>query len=179
VIFFSDNGGRAREASNGIFSGAKGQVYEGGIHVPCIISWPDNIASNSVSEQTAISFDLSRSIIQLSGIDAGGLDLDGYDIIDHLVQEKEDIERTLYWRKKRGGRVHKAIRDGAYKYLIVSNEGIIEDEKLFRLVDDPSEQHNLLNKRPEKATELKKSLADWEEEVSAPRLKAFREINQY
>jgi N-acetylgalactosamine-6-sulfatase len=175
VIFFSDNGGRAREASNGIFSGQKGQVYEGVIHLPCVIRWPGKISQHTTSEQMAISFDLTRSILHLIGTRTDDLHLDGYDIIDHIVGESQDFQRTLFWRKKRGGRVHKAINDGEYKYLIVWNNDEVEDEKLFRLVEDPAEQNDLLTVMPEKAGELKDKLADWEDEVRAPRLREFKE----
>jgi N-acetylgalactosamine-6-sulfatase len=177
VIFFSDNGGRAREANNGIFSGHKGQVYEGGIRVPCIIRWPGKIARHTVSEQMAISFDLTRSIIHLSGVGTGDLYLDGFDIIGHIIREKQDVQRTLFWRKKRGERIHKAVNDGGYKYLIVWNNDSIEDEKLFNLIDDPSERNDLLMVMPGKAGELRVQLADWENEVSAPRLREFKDNN--
>jgi len=173
VMFFSDNGGRAREANNGIFSGQKGQVYEGGIHVPCIIRWPGKIDPNSISEQASISFDLTRSIISLSGISTGELQLDGYDIVNHLAREKNDIGRTLFWRKKRGGSVHKAINDGEFKYLVVLNNDTVTDEKLFKLKDDPSELNNLLIINPDKARELKEKLRRWEQDVEAPRLQDF------
>ncbi len=173
VIFFSDNGGTAREGNNGILSGQKGQVYEGGIRVPCIIRWPGKIASNSVSEQVSISFDLTRSIINLCGADTSNLQLDGYDIVKHLAGEKSNIKRTLFWRKKRAESVHKAINDGDFKYLIELNGDTITDEKLFRLGDDPSELNDLLTTYPEKAIELKEQLAEWENEVTAPRLKGY------
>ncbi len=177
VIFFSDNGGTARDANNGIFSGQKGQVYEGGIHVPCIIRWPGKINPNTSSEQISISFDLTRSIVNLSGTNTGDLKLDGYDIIDHIARGKNDIERTLFWRKKRGVIVHKAINDGAFKYLIVLNNDTITDEKLFRLRDDPSELNDLMIANPDRARELKEKLADWEHEVVAPRLEGFERSN--
>jgi len=176
VMFFSDNGGRAREANNGIFSGQKGQVYEGGIHVPCIIRWPGKIDPNSISEQPSISFDLTRSIISLSGISTGELQLDGYDIVNHLAREKNDIDRTLFWRKKRGGIVHKAINDGEFKYLVVLNNDTVTDEKLFKLKDDPSELNNLLIINPDKAMELKEELRRWEQDVEAPRLQDFSKL---
>ena len=171
VMFFSDNGGAASVANNGIYSGHKGQVYEGGIHVPCMIRWPGKIAPNTTSEQISISFDLSRSIINLSGVNTSELRLDGYDIVNHLAREKDDFERTLFWRKKRGVGVDKAIIDGAYKYLIVLTNDTITDQKLFRLKDDPSELNDLLVTHPEKANELKEKLRAWEKEVAAPRLR--------
>jgi arylsulfatase A len=177
VIFFSDNGGTARDANNGIFSGQKGQVYEGGIHVPCIIRWPEKIAPNTTSEQMSISFDLTCSIINLSGTNTSELHLDGYDIVNHIARGKSDNVRTLFWRKKRAEIVHKAINDGEFKYLIVLNNDTITDEKLFRLKDDPSELNDLMIVNPERARELREKLTDWENEVMAPRLGGFKKSN--
>jgi N-acetylgalactosamine-6-sulfatase len=172
VIFFSDNGG-ARMASNGILSGFKGHVYEGGIRVPCLIRWPGKIQGNTVSDQVSISFDLSHSILRFAGIKSEQLETDGYDIVEHIIKDHKDIERTLFWRAKRGNSVKKAIRDGEYKYLTeIVNDSILF-EKLFKLDDDPSEQIDLFNTQPEKVSCLKEKLIEWEQEVMAPRLKSF------
>jgi N-acetylgalactosamine-6-sulfatase len=172
VIFFSDNGGTA-VANNGILSGFKGQVYEGGIRVPCIIRWPGKIAAHSLSTQCAISTDLSRSILELSGAATGDLKLDGYHIIEHVRQNREDMDRTLFWRLKRGTRIRKAVRDGPLKYLVETDNGVRVDERLFNLQTDPAERKDLLPAEPERAGRLKEKLHAWEQEVTAPRLQAF------
>ncbi|MDX1285256.1 MAG: sulfatase-like hydrolase/transferase [Draconibacterium sp.] len=172
VIFFSDNGG-TKKADNGPFSGNKGQVYEGGIHVPCIIKWPGKVSEDIVSEQTCISFDLTKSILNLiePKIDE---ELDGYDILHHVINEKEDFDRTLFWRKKRGNLVHKAIRDGDLKYFTRINGDSVVFEKVVNLKVDPAEINNLLNHMPETAKELKYKLKEWEKEVQSPRLAEFK-----
>ncbi len=172
VIFFSDNGG-TKIANNGPLSGIKGQVFEGGIRVPCIIRWPGKISENSVTEQTSISFDLSKSIVKLVDGNEKNLKLDGYDILKHIVQHKENVPRTLFWRIKRGDRVQKAVRAGDMKYLISINNEEIQTEKMFDLNLDQSEKNDLLNSLPETAANLKKELLEWEEEVAAPRLANF------
>lgn len=164
VIFFSDNGGTTF-ADNGIYRSGKGTVFEGGIHVPCIIQWSWRIPANTISEQTCISFDLTRSLIELAGPDRG-IALDGYDILNHVLEGREDITRTLFWRAKRGERVQKAVRDGDHKYLIRYNADEILHEGLFDLKADPSEKENQLDISPGLANELKKKLVAWEEEVS-------------
>jgi len=172
VIFFSDNGG-TRTASNGILSGFKGQVYEGGIRVPCLIRWPGMIQGNRVSDQVSISFDLSHSILIMAGINAEQLKTDGYDIVKHVSRDLQDIERTLFWRAKRGNSIKKAIRDGDYKYITETMNDSILYEKLFKLDDDPSELNDLFNTQPLKASSLKGKILEWEREVMAPRLKSF------
>ena len=171
VLFFSDNGG-TKKANNGPFSGQKGQVFEGGIHVPCIIRWPGKVEPNSVSEQTCISFDLTSSIVNLLNKNHNQK-LDGYDILNHVIQHKEDFDRTLFWRKKRGDLVHKAIRDGKMKYLIRLQKDSVLLEKVFDLQNDPSEKQNLLSVKKEQAEELKNKLKTWENEVTAERLITF------
>jgi len=172
VIFFSDNGG-TKKADNGPFSGQKGQVYEGGIHVPCIIRWPTKLAENFVSEQTCISFDLTCSIINM--LDKNhNQNLDGYDILSHIMEQKEDFDRTLFWRKKRGELVHKAIRDGDMKYFTRIDGDSVLFEKVINLKNDPAEKNNLLIEMPETAKELKYKLEAWENEVRSPRLNDFK-----
>jgi N-acetylgalactosamine-6-sulfatase len=172
VIFFSDNGG-AKIADNGPFSGNKGQVFEGGIHVPCIIRWPGKVEAGKVSEQTCISFDLTKSIINLVEPETEEK-LDGYDILNHVIADKANFARTLFWRKKRGNLIHKAIRDGNMKYLTRMNGDSVLFEKVINLNDDPAEKNNLINQLPETAQELKYKLRIWENEVQSPRLSGFK-----
>ena len=42
LIFCSDNGGKQKYALQKPFKKGKGWLYEGGIRVPLIISWPRN-----------------------------------------------------------------------------------------------------------------------------------------
>jgi len=171
VIFFSDNGG-TKKADNGPFSGFKGQVYEGGIHVPCIIKWPEKIEKNKVSNQICMSFDITASILEIIGVE-NDLELDGTDIISHAQKNKPDINRTLFWRKKRGTNVYKAIRDGDWKYLNQSDGSIVKNEGLFNLNNDSSEKENMLEEKPELAEQLKIKIMEWEREVKAERLKSY------
>ena len=114
VIFVSDNGGFANAADMGVLRGSKSMTYEGGIRVPLIIRWPEKITAGQVSDQVSITFDLTRSILNLAGISENGNQsrsdslvskLDGYDIIDHVMKQRDELPRTLFWRGKRGNRV--------------------------------------------------------------------------
>ena len=167
IVFFSDNGAN-QVGNNGVLSGFKGNVYEGGIRVPCIIRWPEKIEAGFISDQVSISMDLSCSLIKLSGEKVAKCD--GIDIIGHISGQKPDFDRVLYWRAKRGNIVRKAVREDNLKYLAIYNQNIIKEEKLFNLKDDPSEKIDLSLDNPDKIIRLRNLIKNWEDEVKAERL---------
>ncbi len=57
VVFLSDNGAD-QTGRNAPFRSGKGSVYEGGIHVPCLLRWPPELAAGSVSQQPISAQDL-------------------------------------------------------------------------------------------------------------------------
>ncbi|SHF67639.1 N-acetylgalactosamine-6-sulfatase [Mariniphaga anaerophila] len=173
VIFFSDNGG-TKMSDNGVFSGYKGQVYEGGIRVPCIIKWPSMIPENSASDQASISFDLTLSIIARAGADISSLDLDGYDILSHVIDYKTDFDRTLFWRKKREESVVKAVRDGSMKLVVEYESDVLKNKKLYNLKTDPCESADLAEANPQMAKKLFEKLSGWEKEVQSERLSEMK-----
>ena len=162
VIFFSDNGPTTIGSAGG-FSGNKGHVFEGGIRVPCLIRWPGKISPGTTANQTAISMDLTASIAAISGVPTVRA-LDGIDIIGHVVSGAEDFSRTLFWRRKRGENIRKAVRDGSMKYIHEDDNGKIS-EYLFDLGNDPAEKVNLLNRNKAVLQKLKLLLHGWEEGV--------------
>jgi N-acetylgalactosamine-6-sulfatase len=161
VIFVSDNGGFANAANMGPLRGTKSMTYEGGIRVPLIIRWPAKIKPGQTSEQVCITFDLTKSILNLTGADAQHRNLDGYDIIDHLVQQKAPIPRTLYWRGKRGDRVWKAVRHGDNKLVTKEGEGQ-PIQSVFDLSSDPAEKNDLADSKPKLTGQLLNLLQNWE-----------------
>ena len=166
VIFFSDNG-PTKIGNAGPFSGNKAHVFEGGIRVPCLIRWPDKIEAGTISNQTAISMDLTASIAAIIHASTPR-PLDGIDIIRHVLSGAENFSRTLFWRKKRGENVVKAVRDNTMKYIYENNNGKIA-EYLFDLSTDPAERENLMKRNKQAATRSKALLRAWEEEVQPER----------
>jgi N-acetylgalactosamine-6-sulfatase len=161
-VFASDNGGFANAANMGPLNGSKGTTMEGGIRVPLIIRWPGHIAKNTESTQVCVTFDLTRSFLQLAN--ARFEKLDGYDIVSHVTDGKQDFARTLFWRGRRGERTWRAVRDGERKY-VSKTTGTETEEWLFDLATDIGETKDLIEKRPNDAKKLKKLLADWEDDV--------------
>ena len=67
VIFTNDNGGEWLSNGGPLFN-RKWTVWEGGIRVPAIVKWPGRIRAGSVSDQPAITFDWSASILAAAGV---------------------------------------------------------------------------------------------------------------
>jgi len=167
VVFVSDNGGFARAANMGPLSGAKSTTLEGGIRVPLIMRWPGRIKPGTTSSQVCATFDLTRSILNLAGAKVPAEQLDGFDLVDHITENRKDFARTLFWRGKRGERTWSAVRSGDLKYVRkVEGE---TSEWLFDLASDISEKNDLGRSRPQELKRLKKLLADWEKDVEALR----------
>ena len=166
-VFASDNGGFAGAANMGGLNGAKGTTMEGGIRVPLIIRWPGKITPGSVSNQVCVTFDLTHSFLSACGA-ASDAKLDGMDIIDHVAKDKENQERTLFWRGRRGDRTWSAVRDGDWKF-VRKTQGNQTEQWLFDLKADANEELNLRSTNSELATRLQQKLAAWDQEVQHAR----------
>ncbi len=168
VVFASDNGGIAASAHQGGLRGSKSSTFEGGIRAPLIIRWPGHIEPNSISHQVSATFDLTASFLKLAQANPGNHQLDGYDIIGHITEGRQDVSRTLFWRGKRGERTWWGVRDGDLKYVRKADGGQTEDW-LFNLSNDRGEQTNLIKTQADAAAKLKQKLTEWEQDVKAVR----------
>ena len=168
VVFMSDNGGYAL-SRNEPFRGGKGTLWEGGIRVPCVMRYPGVVPEGTETGQVSLSMDLLPTLMTAAGIpQPPGRKLDGVDLLPVVSGARRPFVRTIHFRYKRLENRRKAVIHGAMKYLW-DNGG----EYLFNLADDAHEDENLLADFPGVAAELKSKLADWEEEVRAPRLAGF------
>lgn len=169
VVFASDNGAMA-PGRNLPFSNYKSTAFEGGVRVPLIVRWPGHITPNTTSSQPSITFDLTKSFLNIAQADPlPNLPLDGIDIIAHAASNQPDVPRTLFWRAKRGERVERAVRQGRMKYYHRHLDDGSEIEYLFDLVADPAESNNLIAQHPAIAGALKLELVNWEKDVQPTR----------
>ncbi|MFQ6035266.1 MAG: sulfatase-like hydrolase/transferase [Sedimentisphaerales bacterium] len=168
VIFMSDNGA-SRSGSNLPFSGYKGNLFEGGIRVPCIAKWPGVLPEGFVSAQPCMTMDFSASIVRAAGQPAPrNRPFDGIDILELIEKNQPVRKRTLFWRARRGQWTRKAVRHGALKYISLAKGDDVQ-EYLFDLEQDPMEKNNLISSRTKVTRTLKLLLKDWEEKVKHKR----------
>lgn len=169
VIFTSDNGGEWLSRNAPLFH-RKSTLWEGGIRVPTLLRWPDQLPAGIVSKQVGITMDLTASVLAAAGVTpAASYRPDGIDLLP-LLKEQRVIDRTLFWRIKNKARDQKAVRRGRWKYLrdgVGTVDGV--HEFLFDLETDPGERQELTIEQAEMLPEFRKLLADWEADVDAGR----------
>ena len=164
VVFAGDNGG-TRSARNTPLSGIKGSTYEGGIRVPGIIRWPEHIGAGTINDEPNLTFDFTRSFAELAGVPADPQKpLEGVTLIQNLAAKNPLPERSLFWRKQRGERVWKAVRNGKWKYVATTTPSE-EKAYLYDLSTDISEQRDLAKTQRDEFTKLQRMYLAWETEV--------------
>jgi len=180
VFFFSDNGGVKNITSNEPLRGGKGMLYEGGIREPMAVRWPGVVEPGTTCDTPVIGVDLYPTIVRMTGARRPrGKLLDGVSIVP-LLMGQSDLEReAIFWHfpaylqgKAEGARDPHfrtrpagAVRVGDFKLIEYFEDGDLE---LYNLADDISEQNNLVDSMPEKATELHQIMLAWRKEVNAP-----------
>jgi len=177
LIFCSDNGGKHKHASQAPFKKGKGWLYEGGIRVPLIISWPKKIKKSFISHQMTSSIDFLPTILKVTNSDLNIKDqYDGMDISSIFTNQTNLINRDeLFWHYPHyhngsGMKPASAIRWKNYK-LIEWHEPTLLNKanqiELYDLTVDPGESNNLSLKIPEIAFLMRNKLMNWTNEVDA------------
>jgi arylsulfatase A-like enzyme len=156
VIFTSDNGPHLEGGadpdyfnSNGIFTGYKRDLYEGGIRVPTIAWWPGKIAANSRTDHLSAFWDVYPTFAELTGQEIHD-SIDGISFLPTLLGMEGQMEhKYLYWEfHEKNGR--QAIRKGDWKlvrYDVFSPEKTTTE--LYNIAEDPSESMNLAGENQE------------------------------
>jgi arylsulfatase A-like enzyme len=172
VVFTSDNGGLSVKegpftpaTSNEPLRAGKGHLYEGGIRVPWIVSWPGTIKPGQVSDEPIISQDLFPTFCALAGVKSKPVD--GLSL--PFVPGPRDVKReALCWHyphySNQGGKPSSAVRQGDWKLIEFLEDQHVE---LYNLNDDPGEKTDLAAQQPERAKALKGRLHAWRTSVNA------------
>jgi arylsulfatase A-like enzyme len=174
VCFQSDNG-PSRETRNwldgrrdpyygggaGALKGHKFSLYEGGIRVPAIVSWPARIPAGQVIREVGAAIDFFPTLLAAAGGDPSAYELDGSDITATLAEGAPSPHGDLFWELEQ----QTALRRGPWK--LVLNGRLVEGEPpedavfLANLDDDVGERRNLNQQQPALAAELTAAANEW------------------
>lgn len=179
IVFQSDHGHSQEErtfgggGSAGIYRGAKFSLFEGGIRVPAIISWPGHLPEGESRDQLATAVDWYPTVAKLAGLKNVSHRIDGQDI-STLIRSADAASPhpVFHWQTGGGKNAAWAVRKGDWKLHgnpkdTSKKAPLTADDKLFlaNLKEDPSEMKNLAKANPELVAELLKLHQDWVKEV--------------
>ena len=167
VFFFSDNGGpigtNGSGAANGPLRDGKGSVYEGGVRVPFVVSWPGTLPAGKDYDLPVSSVDVFATALAVAGL-AMPTDkqYDSVNLLPFLRGEKAGPPHDqLFWRSSTG---LWAARQGAAK--LVRKTG--RSDELYDLAADLAETKDLAGAKPEAAKQLGAAVDTWDKELVPP-----------
>lgn len=181
VVFFSDNGAPIYDSqnitpikigqnasSNGPLAGFKGNLLEGGIRVPFLMSWPGRLAENKTVGWPVSTLDLTPTFLAAAGAPPTG-NADGVDLLPYLGPKisSRGPDRALFWRFHTQWGRESAARRGPWKWIAGCEQA--GATALFNIDEDPAEKKNLIAERPDIATSLEKEFTDWSKELADPK----------
>ncbi len=155
IIYMSDNGGRTR-----ILKGGKGNINEGGIRVPLIVSGP-GIRGGVYCNEPVVGYDILPTVLDFAapgfalpkGVEGGSwkrvLQNGGAGKVDRA------IDRLVFHMGVEVEHPQSALRKGDLKLLYYWDT---RQAQLFDLAQDLGEAHDLAREQPEKVAALEQEL---------------------
>jgi arylsulfatase A-like enzyme len=174
-VYFQSDNGPSRESRNwldgrldpfyggsaGRLKGHKFSLYEGGIRVPGIISWPERIPAGQVIHGMGGAIDIFPTLLTAAGGDLSQYEVDGVNILPMLAEGAPSPDRPLFWEMD----AQTAVRHGPWK--LVLNGQLVEGAPpeatvhLAHLDDDMAEHYNLKDQHPQIVANLKTKAQEW------------------
>ena len=156
IIFTSDNGAPGYIGLpdlNKPYRGWKLTHFEGGVHIPFIVNYPNKIAAGQIYNGRVSNMDIFSTFSEIAGLKpTNDIEIDGVNILPYLTGEIQgEPDRILF---SKSGSLSFLIKEG-WKLQI----DFIQNKKwLFNLNNDPNEKVNLASINLEKLKELEELL---------------------
>jgi arylsulfatase A-like enzyme len=170
IVFTSDNGGFSTTkngtpqmpTSNLPLRFGKGWMYEGGIRVPTIIKYPNQVKAGIKTDQVIVGYDIYPTLLSLAGLPLQPKQhLDGFDIFDS--NKKEDFQsREMFWyyplKHASGHTPSAAMRQGDHKLILDLKT---DEAKLYNIKNDITEDEDLSTHNKELTLSMKNRLVSF------------------
>ncbi len=151
IVIFTNDNGAIRDSMNFPYRGTKNTNYEGGVRVPCIVSWPGVVQPGSSCDGMIHITDFYPTLISMAGGSHDQeLSIDGYDMSQLLLKPETPSPRNEIIFEVGGSVRPPAIRQGPFKLI---------GGELYNVVDDPGEMANLADINQDILQELSERVA--------------------
>ncbi len=162
VFFLGDNGGHPENRSESLpLRDYKWSLFEGGIRVPFLASFPGVFPAGLEFPHPVSSLDIFATCVALTGAAAPSR-LDGVNLTPYLRGEKTTAPHDALFFSMSG---FGAVRQGPWK-LMLAPDGT---PSLFDLSRDLEEKHDLAAAEPGRVSALRKKWEAWHIPMPAPR----------
>lgn len=179
VVFFMSDNGPSREIRNWLdgtqtpyhggstanLRGHKFSLFEGGIRVPGMISWPARIPAGQVIDEPLAAMDVFPTLLRAAGGDPARFELDGEDISAVVTDGAASPHEYLFWEQ--GNQT--AVRWGDWKLVL---NGQLEEHAepaeavfLSNVRADPSETTNVAAEHPSLVGQLRGAAEQWRDGI--------------
>ncbi len=181
LVFFTSDNGATTEAraglnqqpadggDNGQFRGFKFSLFDGGMHMPAVLSWPGVIPERQTIHEIGMHMDILPTFAKAAGVDLpSDRIIDGHDILPMAKAEAKSPHQTIFWSSS--GQL--AARRGYWKLVIngktfdrtpQGKQALTGDDALFlsNLDDDVGETHNLRHDHTDMVNDLEQATHAW------------------
>jgi arylsulfatase A-like enzyme len=187
IIFQADQGYSVEDRAMfgggdaGDLRGCKFSLFEGGIRVPAIISYPKGLPQGKVIDRMAFGVDWYNTVAELTGSEISQQS-QGHSLVPLMRDKTDRHTETMNWQTegKDDKKAQWAVRSGPWKLIANvkdprTGDALTADDKKFFLSNldmDVTESQNLAAQYPEKVAELKAIHDEWY--AGAPRSAGFR-----
>ena len=170
VISLTDNGPNGKRFNGGM-RGTKGSVHEGGVRVPCFMSWKNHLPENQIIKQNAAHIDLLPTLAELCKIEIPkNHHFDGKSLVPLLTNKNTEWEKRNIYTIHTEGELRirpAAVRTNNYR-MVVDRDG---NPHLFDMKNDASEKNDLVTQMPKVVDSLKNDLENWFKDVTQKGIK--------
>ena len=141
-----------RLGSNAPLRGVKAQLYEGGIRTPTVVNWRGNLSLGQMDSPVGVVDWMPTFAALTDSSPQTPPQWDGQDIWPLIAGSAPQADaRRLFWNFHGGDAL--GMRQGDWKLIVHQVNGSLRRE-LFNIAEDPYEQRDLADERPDKVAEL-------------------------
>ena len=173
IIFFTgDNGGwmyswipedLAVPTDNWPSRAGKACIWDGGSHVPFIVSWPGQVAGGTTNSNNVNNLDIYATVLELLNLDPyDGYPIDSFSLVPSLLGQPPANSNTVFVQFPQAPPATGTfpgvwVRQGDWKLIrFFHGNGAQDDHRyeLYNMADDPGEESNLAEDNPALVAQL-------------------------
>lgn len=179
IIYLTDNGGSTcNYGLNTPLHGGKYSLYEGGVRVPYLLSWPGVVEPNSTSSALTSSLDILPTFCHLAGIAPTEVQTDGINLFDILTEQASHEQlffdtgfqwsvRNKDWKlrvidEEHGAVMSKRLLEKEHADIGQPSKSLV---KISQSLDETNSQ-NVYESQPEIAKDLEYSFERWQDAMA-------------